>query len=163
MPGESIKEILFRGKRVDNGKWVYGSYIRFRADENAFDAHQIYSYYNNELYDVISKTVGQYTGLKDKNGKKIFEGDIVRYAYLDEYRCYLESLESPEDYEGCNFDNMWTIDVVVYCINIGYPAFDLNGHDWEVNGLSNLSESTEYYFEVIGTIYDNPELLEDKE
>ena len=112
------------------------------------------------MKEVYPETVGQYTGLTDKNGVKIFEGDIVRYAYLDEYRCYLESLESPEDYEGCNFDNMWTIDVVVCCINIGYPAFDLNRHDWEVNGLSNLSESTEYYFEVIGNVHDNPELLE---
>lgn len=157
-----MREILFRGKRVDNGEWIFGFYFNVPEHHNPdLSGKSIIISINNGLYfEVVPETVGQYTGLKDKSGVKIFEGDIVRYAYLDEYRCYLESLESPEDYEGCNFDNMWTIDVVVCCINIGYPAFDLNRHDWEVNGLSKLSESTEYYFEVIGNVHDNPELLE---
>lgn len=159
-----MREILFRGKRLDDGEWVCGNSIVMLNNPEADKPYDIAIFDEHwQLWQTVDpETVGQYTGLTDKNGKKIFEGDIVRYAYLDEYRCYLESLESPEDYVGCNFDNMWTIDVVVCCINIGYPAFDLNGHDWEVNGLSNLSESTEYYFEVIGNIHDNPELLEVK-
>lgn len=153
-----MREILFRGKHAVSGEWIYGDLLCSKGNYYIHERGKPIVSYVPPM--AAFGTVGEWTGLKDKNGKKIFEGDIVRYAYLDEYRCYLESLESPEDYEGCNFDNMWTIDVVVYCINIGYPAFDLNGHDWEVNGLSNLSESTEYYFEVIGNVHDNPELLE---
>lgn len=156
-----MREILFRGKHAVSGEWIYGDLLCSKGNYYIHERGKPIVSYVSPM--AAFGTVGEWTGLTDKNGVKIFEGDIVRYAYLDEYRCYLESLESPEDYEGCNFDNMWTIDVVVYCINIGYPAFDLNGHNWEVNGLSNLSESTEYYFEVIGNIHDNPELLEDKE
>lgn len=76
---------------------------------------------------------------------------------------FLESLEHPEDYEENAFDYMWTIDEVVYGIDVGYPAFDLNSHDWECNGLSNLSESYQYFYEIIGNIHDNPELLKERE
>ena len=145
-----MREILFRGKRK-SGEWVIGYYILWNEKHCVYDG-VVY-------YDVIPETVGQYTGLTDKNGKKIFEGDIIRYADLYEYNCYLESLECPEAYEDVPFDNLWTIDEVVYGIDMGYPAFDLNRHDWEVNGLSNLSESGQFYYEVIGNIHDNPELL----
>ena len=60
-----------------------------------------------------------------------------------------------EAYDKCDFGDMWTVDEVVYGIKIGYPAFDLNRHDWEINGLSNLNESGQYYYEVIGNIHDN--------
>ena len=145
-----MHEILFRGKRVDNGEWVEGDLIHL-PNGTAILANG-YAY-------VDPSTVGQYTGLTDKNGKKIFEGDIIRYSDSGEYEMYLESLECPEEYDGINFENMWTIDEVVYGIAINYPAFDLNRHDWEVNGLSNLSESGCYFYEVIGNIHDNPELL----
>ena len=145
-----MREILFRGKRTNNGEWVEGDLIHLPNGISILANG--YSY-------VISETVGQYTGLTDKNGKKIFEGDIIRYTDSDEYEMYIESLECPEEYEGTTFENMWTIDEVVYGIAINYPAFDLNRHDWEINGLSNLSESGCYYYEVIGNIHDNPELL----
>lgn len=148
-----MREILFRGKDI-KGNWHIGLLAHMG---NAW-------YISNKAgvataYEVIPSTVGQYTGLTDKNGKKIFEGDIIRYSDSGEYEMYLESLECPEEYDGINFENMWTIDEVVYGIAINYPAFDLNRHDWEVNGLSNLSESGCYFYEVIGNIHDNPELL----
>lgn len=154
-----MREILFRGKRIDNGEWVYGSGINQGADIIDYE-RWAFIYDDIIRHEVIPETVGEYTGLKDKNGNKIFEGDIIRYAFEDEYRYYTESLENPEDYEGISFNDLWTIDEVVYGLNIGYPAFDLSNHNWEVNGLSNLNDSGQYFYEVIGNIHDNPELLE---
>ena len=69
------REILFRGQRADNGEWVYGYYVCKSQTK-----HQIVT--QNDVFpiNVISETVGQFTGLTDKNGTKIFEGDKVRYT-----------------------------------------------------------------------------------
>ncbi len=165
-----MREILFRGKRKDNGKWVIGSLIPkqtntyadgFLIIEGAINYDELDNFHPSfSEHSVISKTTGQYTGLTDKNGKKIFEGDIIRYADEDKYRMYIESFEHPEEYEGVDFSEMWTVDEVVYCVETGYPAFDLNNHDFECNGLAELNESGEYFYEIIGNIHDNPELLE---
>lgn len=152
-----MREILYRGKgdtRFNSGGWFYGVPIKdFEGDwQLCTDCTKT---------TVLPETIGQYTGLTDKNGKKIFEGDIIRYADNDEYEMYLESLECPEEYEGVDFSRMWTVDEVVYGDKIGYPAFDLNAHDFECNGLAALSESGgQWFYEVIGNIHDNPELLE---
>lgn len=149
-----MREILFRGKAKIGEMWVYGDLRQWSEKRKG-----IYSYKLGHTIEVIPETIGQYTGLTDINGTKIFEGDIIRYADMYDYNCYLESLDFPEEYEENAFENMWTIDEVVYGIKVGYPAFDLNKHDWEVNGLSNLNESGQYFYEVIGNIHDNPELL----
>ena len=153
-----MREILFRGKRKDNGEWVEGNLF---GPDNPETPTQICILTNivRISYDIDPESIGQYTGLTDSNGKKIFEDDKIRYVVNDEYGMYLESLEYHEDYEGIDFSNLWTIDTVVYGIEVGYPAFDLNSHEWECNGLSNLNESCQYFYEVIGNIHDNPELL----
>lgn len=125
-----MREILFRGKRIDNGEWLCGNLTVWSDGSASLDKEPTEA---SPLYAVDPETVGQYTGLT-ANGKKIFEGDIIK---------------------SCENDDVY---FVKYCADDNYPAFDVVPEiNIECNGLSHLHIVEG--IEVIGNIHDNPELL----
>lgn len=138
--GEMEVEYLFRGKTSPTD-WVYGDLIHeevginyIRENINTATHDSFCNYY------VYPATIGQYIGIIDRNGQKIFDGDIIRAI-----------AEGEED-----------IYTVEWCGDRKYPAFDLKPQiDCDGNGLSYLLW-VEAEIEVIGNIHDNPELLEAK-
>jgi len=137
-----VREIKFRGKCIQSKRWVYGYYfIEERDIEDGIiwrDIPQIQQRYGDhfQYFDVDLATVGQYTGLKDKNGKEIYEGDIV-YDHAE--RRYLEVFWSEVSAGGWWF------------------AENINGYMYSA-GKIDLD-----WLEVKGNIHDNPELLEGDE
>lgn len=131
-----MREILFRGKRTDNGKWCEG-YLSKSRDENK-QLKLCIDYEEKGVMCssiVIPETVGQYTGLKDKNGKRIFEGDIV-YC-----KSRLDNANMVVIFECGQFRMVLSENYRNYQTNSGF--YDINCFDKEV----------------IGNIHDNPELL----
>lgn len=128
-----MREILFRGKDKFDGEWYVGSLSHDTKYGNCFIEVSVHQGIAEE---VIPETVGQYTGLTDKNGTKIFEGDILS-GHLDEL--------FPEDesrYPVVWHDYGWHI-------KCGNKSFDTLEQWWVAK-----------FLEVIGNIHDNPELLE---
>ena len=134
------REIKFRGKRKDNGEWVYGYYVY----DNYDGKHYIYAKeYGLVSYEVVPKTIGQYIGLKDKNGKEIYESDILSR----------ERKTIINNYHAINI-----VKVIWDNENLRYWVEDLsNTLDLEYFKIQELKE-----FEIIGNIYKNPELLTNK-
>ena len=120
-----MREILFRGKSLRTGKWIQG-YL-FSCWERAYIAWGMVND-NADMKEVDPETVCQYTGLTDKNGRKIFEGDILRFEDCSNYPVVWDS-----DY--CAFGSCW------------YSDFD------------HLSKYRSIKIEVVGNIFDNPELI----
>ena len=141
-----MRTILFRGKRTDNGEWIEGYYAT-QSNHACFAnelKHQHFIFKDVFLdfnlgglqkFEVIPETVGQYTGKTDKNGKNIFEGDIV----------YCKS----------RLDNAIMV-VIFECgqfrmvLSENYRSYQTNSGFYDINCFDK---------EVIGNIYDNPDLL----
>ena len=131
-----MREILFRGKRKDNGEWVNGFYTLYANNCGVHPCILTGTEQGCVIPQfVVLETVGQYTGLTDKNGKKIFEGDILRKGTRMGYMLFEK---------GCfrfrwkNFDK-YRPDFFKTCIITEYGSFR--------------------ELEVIGNIHDNPDLL----
>lgn len=140
-----MREILFRGKRIDNGEWVFGNFIEDKwGDDNG---NTVYAILQDRVAPeiaalwipvrVIPETVGQYTGLTGKNGKKIFEGDIVRNKDNE------KGVVRRVDYDP-------------------YSHYVFGGYYCVDKTTALVAWKSPYQIEVIGNIHDNPELLEEK-
>lgn len=126
-----MRELLFRGKTLDDPEWVYGYYVR------QYEAHIIYfkeidenGFIHRHIYP---ETIGQYTGLRDRNGRKIFEGDIVKCSDGENYQVVFEQRNNSAYFGLATTENdTWVFEDII---------------------TSNLA--------IVGNIYDNPELLKE--
>lgn len=122
-----MREILFKAKRLDNGEWVCGFLVPMWGQMHIIDRD-----FENTAYPIDDPTICQYTGLTDKNGKRIWENDIVKHEVSDTIgivKWY------QEDYVG------WCVDDIVI-------------------DEQQFTDEMWNECEVIGNIFDNPELLE---
>jgi len=146
--GKTMREIKFRGKRIDTGEWIYGSLVQQFDEENRMHT-AIVAY--SECWMafvttwVISKTVGQYTGVKDKNGVDVYEGDIIRVSEYDSW--YSNNNNVLRKIMWCNNSLTW---VLRDENRAPIPKYIVKDKDL---GLFYESE-----IEIIGNIYDNPKL-----
>jgi uncharacterized phage protein (TIGR01671 family) len=146
-----MRDIIFKGKRKDNSEWVEG----YLFDDNSVDSKRMFVGslvitehkgqgedvwdIGHSFYEVLPETVGQYTGLTDKNGKSIFEGDIVKV-----------------------YDNFDYVGETLYVGKVKWNDTFLN---WELKTSEKIVWQLKIlpsvlYYEVIGNVFDNPELLE---
>ena len=171
------REIKFRGKRVNGGEWVYGMTISNGTIKRKIN-NIFFEVAENKWVGVLPETLGQYTGLKDKNGKEIYEGDIICY-YTTETYCInpdcdlaLQGYGSKlikKEYEVKYIDGSFCVDDETYC---PLPISDCGIHSEEFDEFK-ASVDHEFYFdtngyklddsiigiEIIGNIIDNPELM----
>lgn len=134
-----MREVLFRGKRTDTGEWIEGHYLN-RSNDNE-DIHCIMEKYPATAGKrVTPETVGQFTGLLDKNGQKVFEGDIMAYQKSD----------GTEDIEG----------VVAYGkFNCSRCSGVYGWYITDCGDIRNLDGTP--WLRVCGNIHDNPEKVKE--
>lgn len=159
-----MREILFRGKDksgVLNRSWVFGS---LDTTEKEYPSIIYLDRFGNRCRIFVDpKSVGQYTGLTDKNGKKIFEGDIIQYLTYDYFDC--RSIVKFGEYKQ---DGSYGEYKAVDCLGFYVEVDNFTCPDWCDNEPERFHDYLKQQSlaeiasqcEIIGNIYDNPELLE---
>lgn len=137
-----MRTIKFRGKRIKDGKWIYGDLVENQGRFYIYHACTETTLSDEESTITIvatkvqNETVGQFTGLYDKNGKEIYEGDIVQLDYITTLGKHRIGLSF--EVKWCTQEGCW----------VGWDGF-----------VENTLQQTHKMFVVKGNIYDNPELL----
>ena len=145
-----MREIKFRG--IDcSGQWVYGDLIHKRHDKESV----LIQDYTGLGSDVDTITIGQYTGLKDKNGKEIYEGDIVKKKEIGGYRMVYIGIVRYYD-KDCRF-GIDTTTTNKFTKRLLFTDGECSFND----GHCTITYTDEY--EIIGNIYDNPKLIKEEE
>lgn len=149
-----MREIIFRGRK-SNGEWIYGDLVTVETTDGIPTKKEILPF-DKVIFDATEEvegyTIGQFTGLHDKNGKEIYEGDILRG---DDYPFYDAEKDSYNYYAIVEWDEEAA----------QFYAYIHLAKDAEVRGISQgIGEDMENLreMEVIGNIHDNPELLNEK-
>lgn len=151
------REIKFRGKRLDNGEWVVGSLLQ---DDYGTCMIVEFADHHEQWHDVDPETVGQFTGMKYKNGNIcIFEGDIIDINYKYD-ACGINGVIPDQDCAclGVVLYNQYTAAYELRLIKAEYPI-DVKGYDEEYS-LNLDSFDLDGGIDLCGNIHDNPELLE---
>lgn len=156
-----MREILFKAKRTDNGEWVQGCYFTFEGKFYIINIEQTFIsvYYTEEsvvdfdlrAYEIDPETICQYTGLTDKNGKKIWENDIVRYTF--DYPSETATENGLKEKISSVFLSEWRGSWSVYADERKGKGMNNDLFKYVRNGNT---------VEFIGNIFDNPELLEEE-
>lgn len=155
-----MREYKFRGKKASNGEWVYGYLAEIETDWDFYNGHGLPIEYSKVIIEtnlltrpmttIAPETIGQYTGLKDKNGKEIYEGDIIKII------------------KHTSHEDMVYIKESIGVVKFYYGSFIMEVFREKdrkhVNYIRQLTDIAEFIkmdnVEVIGNIYENPELLE---
>ena len=133
-----MRDIKFRGKRMKDGKWIYGAYIP--PDCTYWEYPSIAD--NNHRFEIEPETLGQYTGYKDVDGNEIYEGDVLEVSFFD------------AESEDRHFRG-----IVNLC---GMGMWEIMEPDASSHLLGSVMGRDFFKAKIIGNIYDNPKLLEEE-
>lgn len=160
-----MREIKYRGLRVDGKGWAFGFYYEqngksYICSEDHSDNAD--SYYNHE---VIPETAGQFTGLHDKNGKEIYDGDVLKTTHKKSSGPIMYQTLA-HIYNVVEWDEFTSNDVVLFQ-NGCFGVLESTSLDGDVSGpflpLYENGMWANHVSAVIGNIHDNPELLQERE